>query len=149
MAYDQVRDVLDRARRFHHESSERFAQLREETGDERMRLILDYLGQRAQALESQIAEYERAAAPTLLDAWVTFAPAARLNEELAQIRVPPGATVPELVRAALRVDEGLLHLYREAARQAPNEDVREVFIRLLAEGEQELSRLVQAVFEMD
>ena len=147
MAFEQTRDVLDKAKKFHHELQAFYRTTEETAGRERVRMVLDYLAQREAALEAQLAEYERVTSSAVLDTWFTYAPAQHIGEALARVRLRTDATVPEVLGMALQLDESLLQLYRQSAEVAPTETHRELFMRLYEEGRQARTCLVLALFE--
>ncbi len=147
MAFEQVRDVIDRARAFHRELAE-FYRRAENTADrERVKLVLDYLVRHERRMGEQLAAFEQGSPRRVLESWFVVSPGATIREEIARIVLRPDMTVSEVVCLALKLDEFLLQLYREASEAASAEPVREAFERLYEEGKIERAKLVLDVFE--
>ena len=147
MSFEQTRDILEKARLFHHELRAFYSRMEETAQRDRIRMLLEYLGRREAHLEERLAEYERNASRDMLDQWFRFAPAQHIGEEISRVRLRPDPTPEELIAVALKLDEELLRIYRQAAELAPDDAVRELFTRLFEEGKQERSNLVLSVFE--
>ena len=147
MAFEQVRDVIERARAFHRELADFYHRAENDAERERVKLLLDYLVRHEQRMGAQLAAFEHDSSRRVMETWFVVSPGATIREEIARIKLRPDMTTSEVICMALRIDEFLLQLYREAAEEATNEAVRETFQRLFEEGKRERSKMVLDVFE--
>lgn len=148
MSYEQTRDVIEKARQFHHELQAFYRRSEEGIAKERMRLLLDYLSRHEAWMEAQLDQFEHtAASQAALETWLKFVPPPHITETLAKLRITPEMTSAEVIKLALDLDDHLLNLYRQAAEASPTEDVREVFEKLVAECRRERKRVVRDVYE--
>lgn len=149
MAYEQVRDVLDRIGRFHHLISEFYEQLEGIVEKERVVIILDYLRRHEILFEERIKEFERQADANTLDTWFKYTPTDDMQREIARLEARPDLTTDEVVSMALRLDDIMLNIYRESCDFAVIDEVKEVFSNLYDECVKERSKMVLAVFGYD
>ena len=148
MASFTVRNLLDRARAFHHEMSGYYRRLDEGIDQERVRMILGYLQRHEQNLETCLAAYERDASDAVLNTWFKFAAGLDLPDRTVLQTVDPALSVDDVVALAMRYDESLIRLYRQAEKSAVSEDVRNLFRRLLTMAEAEEHQLARDTVEM-
>lgn len=146
MAFEQVRDVIDRARRFHHEIAEFYRQLEDHTDKEKVKMILQYLERHELILEGKLKEFEDDAGANILDTWFKYAPNEEIQRIIAQLEVQDDMSPAEVVQMALKLDDAMLSLYRQAADHAAVEEVRDVFNNLFEEGRKSRDKMVLAIF---
>ncbi len=149
MAFEAVRDVLDQARAFHHDLSVYYRQLEGAAQQERVRILLGYLSRHEERLEEAMAEYEAGAGPQVLNSRYKYTPLLDLAERTKDYVVDPEMSVEEVVRVALGFDDCLLAAFRRMAENAPSEEVRELFARLLALEESEEHHLARSALELN
>lgn len=147
MPFEQARDVIEKARTFHHELAEFYHRIGTVVDRERVQLLLEYLGGHEERRERQLTEFARSTSVSILDTWYQFPPDTRVRDALQKIHIRPDMTVAEAVCMALQLDENLLRLYRQAAEGAPVEHLREAFTRLYEEGKKERAKIVGDLFE--
>ncbi len=141
MAAIEMRDVLERCRRFHHQLSEYYAQAEHDAQAEEVRAVLDLLAQHERRLEGCVALYAREANPAVLGAWFKVAPDDVGKHLLRDIQVRPDATVEEVLSLAQTFDQCLVHMYRELMARTQSDEVREALTGLLALEERGQRRL--------
>ena len=141
MAAIEMRDVLERCRRFHHQLSEYYAQAELDAQGEEVRAVLDLLAQHERRLEGCVALYAREANPAVLGAWFKVAPDDVGKHLLRDTHVPPEASVSQVLEIAQRFDQCLVHMYRELIERTQSEEVREALTGLLALEERGQRRL--------
>ena len=147
MAIEQTKDILERARTLHRELSDFYQRLKDDTQRERVKMLLDYLSRHESLMDERLKEYEESAARSLLDTWYKIAPAQEIRRTMENLNLHPDMSVAEVLDIALRLDEVLIELYKQAADLAPAEDVRALFSQLWAEAQKERARMVLDVFE--
>ncbi len=149
MPFEQTRDVIERARSFHRELAAIYHRLERDADREKARMLLDYLAAHEERMEQRLSQFEEETAAGILNAWYARPPSDDLTAKLTNIELRPDLPLCGIVCAALRLDEALLRLYRQAADAAPTAEVREVFESLLEEGKAERAKLVFGLFEPD
>lgn len=74
MPFDQTKDVLKQARKFHHKLSEFYEDLKDTTDKERTRALLDYLSRHEQYLEDCLEEFQQDVSRNVLDSYFNMDP---------------------------------------------------------------------------
>ena len=67
MPYKKTRDILDRARTFHNNISERYRTLSVAAEKEKVKMLLDYLSRHEKNLAKSLEEYEEDASREILE----------------------------------------------------------------------------------
>jgi len=150
--FERAGEVIERAREFHREVSERYAELADEAGRERVRMLLEYLSRHEQSLERTLADYEERAPGEVLDTWLQYVPEAETLERLEPLSRPtlgPDTDVGEIVNLGLEVADALIALYRDVARKAPSDEVREAFGNLVEMEQEEKRKLARNVADAE
>jgi rubrerythrin len=140
-SYGQVRDVLNTVVEFHRRLREFYSQLAEQTNQERVRILLDYMSRHERGFEQALAEYDQERTQKLLDMWMQYTPEERVLELPKPEKLRHDMTVDEVVNAALRLDDELVRFYSQAARLAQTEEIRDLFTRLVEQQEDEEQKL--------
>ena len=148
MPFEQVRDVIDRARAIHRKMGELYDRLGDVAERPRVKMLLDYLGRHERHLEEVLSTYEQHISKRILDCWFNYTPEKIPKECFDSCDLGPGMTVDEIIQRAIHVDECLLMLYQEMVNRAPHDDVREVFQALLDMEEREEHELVRNALQL-
>jgi rubrerythrin len=144
----QVKDILEFGRKMHASTQECYASLEQKTDQERIRMLLNYLGRHERKMEENLARFSAESRQKILDAWITHVPQTQIDALLGRCMVLRGASVEEVVRMGIEFDDALIDLYREVAREATLPDVRQVFLDLIDQENQERLRLLQSVNQL-
>ncbi len=149
MPVEQMRDVIEQARTFHRQLAELFHRIERESDRERIRMLMDYLSSHEERMERRLAAFQTETARKLLDECYAYPPPEDIVQAFQQVRLSAEMSVPEIICAALHLDEQILRLYRWAADSARSPEVREVFEALFTEHKEERRRLVFGLFVPD
>lgn len=141
MRFTQVRNMLDQIRDFHGQLAEYYAQLSDETGQQRVKMLLDHMSGHEQDLQSSLAAYEDGASRQVMDTWVDCSQCDEIIATCKQTPIAPETSIDGVIGVAMDVDRCLLHFYREAAEKAETESVRDVFKNFIEMEEAELRKL--------
>jgi len=147
MAYQQTRDILERARDFHHQLSEFYRRLGDSAERATVKMLLEYMSRHEKHLEESLAVYEEAAAGNVLDSWFKYTPERATCKCFEGVELGASMSVGDVVSIAMRLDDCLVNLYKEAAESLPAGQVQEVFAKLLEQEEQEKVRLTRDALE--
>jgi len=131
MAFDQTKDVLGDARKFHQKLSVFYEDLKESASKERARNLLDYMSRHEKYLDDCLAEYEEQVSDNVLDTYFKYESESTALTELVDLEIKPDMDVNDVVAVAMHFDDCLIAFYREMAQRSLSEKVREVFENLL------------------
>ncbi|WDI41735.1 hypothetical protein [Bremerella sp. P1] len=147
MPSKQVKDILDHVRSVHHQLNKVCHQLSTNEPDERLQLLLAYIGRHEEAFNSAVRRYEKESnVKTALDTWLQFTADETITEAFANLDLHAGMTAEEIVEQVLSFDAKLMDLYRDLAASTSSSQVRDLFSDLvqMAEGKQhQYARILQ------
>lgn len=148
MPFDQTKDVLNQARKFHHKLSEFYEDLKDSTDKERTRALLDYLSRHEQYLEDCLKEFQQDVSKNVLDSYFQYGSDASNLSGISEFIIKDEMSVEDVVAAAMYFDACLIKFYREIAQKARSNKVREVFENLLVMEEHEQIELSKTTLEL-
>jgi hypothetical protein len=140
MAYKQVRELLDRVKRYHRQLEDLYEWLEDESADPRARLLLNYLREHEQNFKNVLAQYGREEHRGVLDTWIQYDPEEDLRRALEEAELRTGMPLEELLAQAHRFSQAVVSFYREARDQTNAPRVQELFDSLLAMEEGKAAR---------
>lgn len=147
MPWKQVKDILDHVRAAHQEVEKACDQLRGREPDDRLQLLLDYIGRHEAAFNSAVQRYEQdARGKGLLETWLQFSADEGIDEELQALNLHTGMTAEEIVQQVLDFDAQLVTRYRDLAASTSSEHLQELFkdlAQLEEDKERQYARLLQ------
>ncbi len=144
MRFRQVREILEWNQTIHEQLAQRYAELAQQSSDERVTLMLRYLADHETALQNAVQAYETDAADALLETWFDQAPALELPASLAELKINlQQASVMDIVKIAINTHEFLMAIYRELHDLSDVATAREVFANLLELEQHEAMRTVR------
>ena len=111
-------------------------------------MVLDYLSRHEQNLEDALERFEHDARKSILDTWMQYAPSSKVDQMLKATCIAPNMSVDEVVRLAIDFDNALIELYKDAAREADEEPVKELFQDLVNMENDERQRLARDTMSM-
>jgi rubrerythrin len=149
MPFDQTKDVLNQARRFHHKLSEFYEDLKDSTDKERTRALLDYLSRHEQYLEDCLEEFQQEVSKNVLDSYFQYGSEDSKLSGISEFEINEEMNVEDVVAAAMHFDACLIKFYREIAQKAHTDKVREVFENLLVMEEHEQIELSKTTLELE
>lgn len=148
MPFNQTKDVLEQARKFHHKLSEFYDNLKDSAEKERTRALLDYLSRHEQYLESCLKEFMEEVSKNVLDSYFQYGSEASSLKGITDFQIKASMDVEDVVAAAMHFDACLIKFYREMADKAHSDKVREVFENLLVMEEHEQIELSKTTVEI-
>lgn len=146
--FEQVKDVLDHGRKVHAELRKFYDSLNEQHQQERVKMVLDYLSRHEQNREEALERFEQDARKGILDTWMQYAPSSNVEEILKNCVISPDMSVDEVVKLGMDFDNALVELYRDAAREAEEEHIKELFQDLVKMETSERQRLARDTMSM-
>ncbi|MCF7817367.1 MAG: hypothetical protein K9M54_05735 [Kiritimatiellales bacterium] len=147
MSFNQTRDILDHARDFHRRLGEFYAELLDRAPDEETRELLDNLMDHEHVLERRLKEYEEEVSKNVLDTFFKYMVGER-EDCFGEYAVPSLVGTEYVIEATRHFDRCLCDFYKEMARKALAEQVREVLLNLLEMELREQMTLSKKVLEL-
>ncbi|MBN2163552.1 MAG: hypothetical protein JW713_11460 [Pontiellaceae bacterium] len=130
MSFNQTRDLLDAARRFHVRLADLYSKMLERAASEEARQLIGTLIDHEQELEKRLGEYEEGSPTNILDTFFKY-----MVEEcmqcFAEYEMPASMTSMNVIDATREFDQHLSSFYREMANKSLSEHVREVLLNLM------------------
>jgi rubrerythrin len=142
--FKTTRDITEWLRKAHRHLSRFYAQRRKVADQERVRLLLDYLSRHEKTLEKALADLEDEAGQHIMDTYFQYLP-----EEFDELRFDDrqlqesDMTVDDVIRIVIRNDEALTRFYDRLAQTAAIPSVKDMFVRLKDQLEEERTRFVE------
>jgi rubrerythrin len=149
MRLETTRDMLHHARDAHALIAKHFHKLADQTDDARVRLLLDYLEQHEQHLQSALNEYEADAPGRILNSWFPFTSCEQKLEQLKSLFTEHRVSTDAVIDQVLALDECIMDMYRKITQEAELSEVREMFKRILKMEENEQRRVVKNAMRLD
>jgi len=131
MAFDQTKDVLEHAREFHRKLGVFYEKLKDSGDEERTRALLDHMSRHEKHLDGCLAQYEEQVSDNVLDTYFKYGSENTKITSVDDFEIKPEMNIDDVMAAAMHFDACLIEFYREMARRALSEKVREVFENLL------------------
>lgn len=145
---ENVNQIIDRIRALHQRIAARFEQVDTAADQERLRMVLAYIGRHERLLGNALAKYQNSASRAVLDTWFKTTPGRPLQECLDRVQID--AKDPDTVlQSVLAMDRCLVDTFRRIADSAVAEEVRDFFQQLVAMEEREEHRLIRDAVEME
>lgn len=117
---------------------------------ERIRLLLDYLSRHERHLADSYDRIEEKTSQAILDTWIQFTSESDRLGSIEEQTIGLDMSCDEVVAVALDLDDKIVELYRDMAREAESPHVREFFENLLElERSEELQVTRNALFLRD
>jgi hypothetical protein len=142
MPFEQVRDVLRHAGRFHREVADYYRQLQDSASQKRVKMLLDYMGGREEKIAEALADFVDETPKAILDTWFQFADDQRVMR-FPHESLKPDMQVDDVMRVAADVRQHVLNAFRDMAGSAETDEVRAVFASLIEQSEEEWHHLAR------
>ncbi len=131
MRYKNTREILEHVQAVHRGLEQKYLGLGAQAGEERVRLLLEYLGRHESHIREALEQYEADASDEILDTWFPHAFDVSIEPDLNRLVGDEANDFDALLRHAVEFDDRIVELYRVLANEAHTERLREVFAALL------------------
>ena len=148
MIAQTTRDILDRARYFHHQLQLFYEGLKDRMEERKLHLVLDYLAQHESRMEEAIKDYEEAVSEQVAATCISFSPKQTIEDVISAVKVPEKPTLYDLMRIAIHLEDCFVNLYHHAAEQIDFPEIRELFERLEEETVKDREKLASDLMNM-
>jgi hypothetical protein len=144
MRFEQTRDVLEHARTFYQRVSELYEKLEGHADQQRVKMLLDYLGDKASELSAALEEFAGETPEGVLDTWFQYAH----NDETfvcPDVDLGRDMSVEDVMKVAAQMHDCAVKVFTELAKCADNDEVRKVFENLSRKTQKEWEKLSRNV----
>ena len=148
MPFNQTKEVLDQARKFHQKLGEFYEGLEDYASKEHTKALLSYMSRHENYLDECLAEFQKGVSRNVLDSYFQYGSDATRLKEITDFKIKDDMDVTDVVTAAMHFDACLIKFYREMANHASSGKVREVFENLLVMEEHEQLELSKTLLEL-
>ena len=148
MTFNQTKDVLNQARKFHQRLSEFYEELEDSADKEHTRALLNYMSRHEQYLDHCLLEFQKGVSKNILDAYFQYGSDATKLSEISEFKIKPNMEVEDVMKAAMHFGTCLIRFYREMAHHARGQSVCKVFENLLVMEEREQLELSKTLLEL-
>jgi rubrerythrin len=148
MPYNQTKDVLDQARKFHRRLSRFYEDLKDNVSMDRTKALLDYMSRHEDYLDQCLKKFKEQVSDNVLDTYMQYGSQASSQIQIDNFEIQPEMTVDDVFAAAMHFDACLIKFYREMMDKTTNGKVREIFENLLVMEQHEQIELSKQTLEL-
>ena len=132
--FKKVSEIIELIEKYHKGLSDYFLLLKTKTEDQRVHLLLDYLGRSEAFMAEYIEKYRKAAPKRIMHSWVKYVPWLPTDiycECRKNVMLQPPLSTNNVVDAAIHFDDCLISFYTTLVQEIQNERAGEIFSNLL------------------
>jgi hypothetical protein len=132
--FKKVSDIIELIERYHKGLSGYFILLKTKTEDQRVDLLLEYLGKSEAFMAEYLEKYRKATPNRIMNSWVKYVPwlpADIFCECRENLYLQPPLDTFNVLDAALHFDDCLISFYNTLVSEIQDERVAEIFSNLL------------------
>lgn len=141
--FEQVKDILDYGIELHAQLRVLYNTLGKESDQERVKMLLDYLGKHERNRAEAMKRFEQAPHGRTLDVWLQYAPTREIEQMLVNCVIRPDMTVDDVIKIAMDFDNALIEIYKEAVRESDDPNAKAIFMNLIEMEEKEKQRFIR------
>jgi len=148
MSVSTARNLLEAVSHFHQQLGlfcEKNARINK---DERVRMLLDYIGRHEYHMAEALNHYEDQARQKVLNTWFNNIPPDLLKSP-DKNDLTPDSTIDDVIAWAIRMDDSVIELYRTMADEAATAEVKKVVNGLLEMEEREKLKTVRSALRIN
>lgn len=147
MSVTTTRNLLDTVRQFHQQVAD-YCQRTSLHQNERIRLLLEYIGRHEQHLAEATAAYQQNGPDKVLDTWFRNVPAQLANaQDIDTLGSHP--SVDDVIDWVMRLDDSIINYYQSLAEEAEIPEVRTALTNLLAMESREKLKTVRSALRIN
>jgi len=132
--FKKVSDIIELIERYHWGLSEYFLSLKEQSADERVDLLLEYLGGSEKFMAEYLEKYRKTTPKRIMNSWVKYVPWLPTDifcECRETLKLQPPLVTYNVLDAAIHFDDCLVNFYTTLVREIQDQKVAEIFSNLL------------------
>lgn len=147
--FETIGDVVDNAIELHRQAARTYRRLRESASNDRVRMLLGYMLDHQEAMETSVDQRKRSVGESVLGTYIQYSldenPLHFLRTQLDEIDT---LDLEETERLAARVDNYLVDLFEEALQEMDPPNVKEFLQDLLDLERLERRKLTMSISSM-
>ncbi len=147
--FEKAIDFMNFVKGFHHTFGKYFKSLHNESKNEKIKLILEYLHEHEAKMEKSIDEYEEGISKKVEETWFQFIDKHKAPECMKNLRIDSDLNVDDLIEISVKLDDCLIELYKSLAEASESTEVREVFESLASLETHEKRKTVRQILRTD
>jgi hypothetical protein len=132
--FKRVSEIVELIEQYHMGLSDYYLSLKTNNGDERVRMMLDFLGKSEAFMAEYLEKYRKSTGNRIMNSWVKYVPWLPTDiycECRKNVNLQPPLNIHNVLDAALHFDDCLISFYSTLVQEIQNETVAEVFSNLL------------------
>jgi len=129
--YQQTYEIIESIRSFHIHMRNFYERLHEKDENQRVKMLLDYLGHYEKFREKTLARFIEVAPRKVMDTWYKYIPGNISPDCCENIEIKSHMCVDDIFQIALSNNNCLIEFYEGMVRCSENKEVRDVFDFLL------------------
>lgn len=132
--FKKVSEIIELIERYHKGLSEYFLSLKVQSVDERVNLLLDYLGGSEAFMAEYLEKYRKSTPGRIMNSWVKYVPWLPTDifcECRENLHLQPPLQTYNVLDAAVHFDDCLISFYTTLVAEIRDERVAEIFSNLL------------------
>jgi len=145
MSVSTTRNLLDNVRQFHQQVAD-YCQRVALHQNERIRLLLEYIGRHEQHLAEATAAYQHEGLDKVLNTWFRNVPA-QLARDIDTLGNHP--SVDDVINWVVRLDDSIINYYQSLAEEAEIPEVRTALTNLLNMESREKLKTVRSALRIN
>jgi rubrerythrin len=142
MRFEQTREVLRHAKKFHEQVAGLCNRLSGKCDQERIRMLLDYMGERERQLAKAIDQFADETSNNVLDTWFQYSHDPS-SLQCPDFNITSETSSDDVMRLGMDLAQCLIDMYKEIADNADSEEIRAVFRNLLEREQKEKLKLAR------
>lgn len=147
MTASTTRSLLDQVQQFHQQVADYCARTARLSQDERIRLLLDYIGRHEQHLAEATAHYAADGSDKVLNTWFRNPPTPLTGTSIDTLGTNPD--VSDVIKWVIRIDDSIIAYYQSLAAEAEIPEVKTVLNNLLTMENREKLKTVRSALRID
>jgi len=132
--FKKVSEIIELIEDYHEGLSDYFLSLKSETGDERVKMLLEFLSKSEGFLAEYLEKYRKSSPNRIMNVWVKYVPWLPTDiycECRKNVNLRPPLNIHDVLNGAIHFDDCLISFYTTLVQEIQNEKVAEIFSNLL------------------
>ena len=149
MTVSTTRTQLDNIRQFHQQVADYCARTAQLSSDERISMLLEYVGRHEQHLAEAIASYEKDGQTNVLNTWFRNIPDGAIPDPQSIAALGDAPSADDVINWAIKLDDAIIEFYKTLAAEAEIPELKVVLNNLLAMENREKLKMVRSALRIN
>ncbi len=143
MKFEQTKDIIDHAVYFHRVIKEYCEDVRKQSYNPRLHILLDYLIEHEKSREQGILEYGKEASAGIMETWFQFSTCEDQFAKLQDLLKSANPTVENVIKTTISLYDSFISQFETFAAHAEIDEVRDVFLNIAVKEKKEKLKLAR------